>query len=423
MSMFKKLFGKSSRLESVRRFVQQERWAEALSLGDSLDRTSLEPAGQAELENLLAAAGDALAELNLNEGEACLRAGDSRRAAEHFALAADQARGEELVARTRRALARTESISTPSVQTVRLPQACGTDCGTACGPAMEDEPFIPEEADLEESARLELILASYPSDLAGRYESISDSFRRAFLLAHEGREREALEAFEAVPPPERDDLFHFELGALLARLGEAERGRDELERALACNPRHLLALESAVNLALTRDELAEAENRLQAMLQEDLALAFCHGRLALLRLRQGKPDAALDHCRKALETGAAEAETLVLTAGLLEQAGRLDEAEAVLMRISGGGCSGGDNVPLAEFWLRCGRNPERALEVFKKAARQDPDNPRWILRIAQAYLACGWKREGIPLLEKALADPRLEPDLRQEGNVLLDSSR
>ena len=89
----------------------------------------------------------------------------------------------------------------------------------------------------------------------------------------------------------------------------------------------------------------------------------------------------------------------------------------------GGGCCGGVNVQLAEFWLRRSRHLDQVLETFKGALREDPANSRWPLRIAQVYLARGWAREGIPLLEKALGDPRLDDALRAEGLTLLDAVR
>jgi hypothetical protein len=43
------------------------------------------------------------------------------------------------------------------------------------------------------------------------------------------------------------------------------------------------------------------------------------------------------------------------------------------------------------------------------------------MRIAQTYVAKGWKKEGIKLLNNALADPDLDPELQKEGSVLLNA--
>jgi predicted Zn-dependent protease len=78
------------------------------------------------------------------------------------------------------------------------------------------------------------------------------------------------------------------------------------------------------------------------------------------------------------------------------------------------------SIPLAEFWLRQKTNLDKALEAFKGALRQGPDQSRWVMRIAQTYLAKGWKKEGLKLLKNALADPDLDPELQREGSVLLN---
>jgi predicted Zn-dependent protease len=79
------------------------------------------------------------------------------------------------------------------------------------------------------------------------------------------------------------------------------------------------------------------------------------------------------------------------------------------------------SIPLAEFWLRQKINLDKALEAFKGALRQGPDQSRWAMRIAQTYIAKGWKREGLKLLKNALTDPDLEPELQREGSVLLNA--
>jgi len=91
--------------------------------------------------------------------------------------------------------------------------------------------------------------------------------------------------------------------------------------------------------------------------------------------------------------------------------------------LPGGGCSGGANLPLAELWLRYGKNLDKALESFKAALRSEPDNPRWLVRVAQVYLARGWKKEAIALLEKVLKVAGLEQGLRAEAAAQLEVAK
>lgn len=424
MSFWRKLFGGSNSLEQMRLALEQKRWADALNIGVSLEHADAPPEDRVELAELLVAAGDGLAELNLSEGEACLRAGDVARATEHFALAAEQVRSPHLRQRVMDAKAVVEGARTPDLT---LPVTSTANCHTSCAApcSTEEGEYVEATAtmELDTQTQVELLVASYPEGWAERYLQLRGSFREAFLLAHEGRTKEALTTFREVAEAERDDLFYFERGALHARVGETSLGVADLEMALKLNPVHFLAFETLVHLELSTGNENSAEIRLHGMLSKNFVPAFCHANLAVIFVRRGEKKAALDHCLQALAAGGTSAETLLLTAALLEQSGQPNEAERVLMRLPGGGCSGGPNLPLAEFWLRYGKNLDKTLETFKGALRSEPDNPRWLLRVAQVYLARGWKKEGTSLLEKVLTSTRLEPSLQAEAKALLNTSR
>ncbi len=427
MSLFKRLFGPTDPLAAARRYHDQQRWADLLALAEGVGKEGLEAAAREELEGLETSAGDHLARLNLSEGEGCLRSGNLARALEHFSLASGQARSAELREKVEQARAGAGARPSPpspprKAEQPEAPPAaahgCGPSCGSSCGPESE----VGAQSggvDLEEQEHLELLLAAYPPELAARCLQAPAAFRQALLQAHEGREQEALDLLEAIPRAERDDLFHFERGALLARRGETEEAREELERALGINPGHQPALETLVDLEMTAGLLEGVRERLEKLLEQGAAPAFCQGRLALLAARQGDREGALGHAEKAMAAGSRDGEVFLLVAGLYEAAGRLDEAQGLLARLSTPGCGGGANTLLAEFWLRHGTSLDRALEAFKGALRQEPDNARWPMRIAQVYLAKGWKREGLPLLERALAHPGLPAELQAEGMALL----
>ncbi len=424
MSFWRNLFGSGKSLTQMRLALEQKRWAEAVNIGADLEQAGVAPEDRDELAELLVAAGDGLAELNLSEGEACLRAGDAARAAEHFSLAAGQACSDGL---RQRVLEATTGVQggqgTANLSPLAAPGACHTDCASTCDVAEKKVGDTSLGIDLDTQTRVELTVASYPEDLAERYLQQSDPFRIAFLLAHEGRAEEALTAFDAVTEDDRDDLFYFERGALRGRIGETALACSDLEKVLDLNPEHFLAIETLVHLELSTHREVSAEARLRRMLSLGIAPAFCHGNLARILIRRGEMQTALEHGQQALAGGDTSAETLLLTASLLEQNGQPNEAERVLMRLPGGGCSGGANLPLAELWLRHGKNLDKALESFKAALRSEPDNPRWLLRVAQVYLARGWKKEGVGLLEKVLAAGSLEPGLSAEAAALLDASK
>ncbi|BCR05021.1 hypothetical protein DESUT3_20900 [Desulfuromonas versatilis] len=421
MSFLKRLFGGGDPVAQVRRALDQKRWADALAIGEGVNLAALDEERNKELAGLLEQAGDGLAELNLGEGEACLRGGDQVRAAEHFDLALQQARSQSLKSAV--TAARERLGSTTAAAAVRTPPASPAAHGSCadCRPASATQEQLEDQDDLDTETRLELILASYPQELAERCHELSGTFLEAFLLAHEGREPEAMERFEQVAMGNRDDLFYFERGSLLGRLGQVDQACSDLERAAQLNPGHPLVLETLITLELTAGRDASAEARLRQLLDQGQSGGFCQAALADLSARRGNQEACLEHALQAIGAGWNDPNTLLLAASLLEKSNRLSEAEALLSRISGKGCgAGAGNVYLAEFWLRRGQNLDKALEAFKRALREDPQNPRWLLRVGQAYTARGWKKEGLPLVKKALTSPDLPGVLRTEAQTLLE---
>jgi tetratricopeptide (TPR) repeat protein len=418
MNLFKMLFGRTPPMDSLRQACADREWARALAVGRPLQGTPLSAAEQEERDRLLLLAGNSLALVNLEEGEAFRRLGDEERAREHFGLALEQA--GDLSLRERIATALQGEESPPAL----APRKDASSCSSCASAAPVLDPIFEVEDDLDPQTRFELILASYPLALAQRYQNASSSVREAFLLAHAGRNDEALGCLEQIPEGERDDLFHFESGSLLARLGVVEPASQALERAAASPSLRIHAIEALINLQLMTGQEAKAHKRLQALLAQGEAPAFCHTRLAYL-LAQGDAAKALEHGRQALALGVAEPDLLRLVASILEKNGHLAEAEHLLSRLPGtGGCSGGTvSTYLAEFWMRHNMHLDRSLEAFKGAARGEPDNPRWSLRIAQTYVRRGWKKEGLAMLEKVLLAPELNAELYQEGKSLLDAHR
>jgi cytochrome c-type biogenesis protein CcmH/NrfG len=75
---------------------------------------------------------------------------------------------------------------------------------------------------------------------------------------------------------------------------------------------------------------------------------------------------------------------------------------------------------LAEYWLRREQNLNKALESFKGAMRQESDNPRWLLRIAQVYMVKGWRKEATSQVEQLMRTANLPEFMKKEVNLLAD---
>lgn len=411
MSLFKSLFGKHDPVTDLEKLYARREWAALLLAARRLERGGLPAETADRVTAWETEAGDRLAELNLDEGEGALRSGNLLKAREHLHLAAVQACSGALRERAGALLVGLEG-SRPAAAKADAAAAAGCDsgCGTSCDPAGAPA----GEDDLDDAERLELLLATLPFELAGRYAAAGDTFLKAWLASQGGDDAQALLLFETVPAAQRNALFHAERGVVLARCGNAAAAEPDLRSALSALPELFHPFDALVTLLAKTRRHVELEQLLHQAIQEERFAGYCWARLAQLEAGRGNVAAAVAACDQALAEGEIDPATIALCARLHEQAGDQAAAEALLTRLPSGGCGGGAHPMLAEFWLRHGKNLDRALESFKGALRHELENPRWLLRIAQVYIAKGWKKEARGPIESLLARGELPEGLAGE---------
>lgn len=413
MGFFGKIFGSSVSLENLRKAVSDRRFADARLAAESLARQALTETDAEEVEQLRIAAGDGLARLNLDEALGLCRSGNAAQADDHFQLALEQVCSGDLRRQIEELQA--EQAIDPEIDSsvTSQPLSCQMCSSGIPISSKEDVVHLSDHDD-----QLELILTSYPPDLAERYYAKGKTFQTALLLSHAGKDDQASALWGQIDSADQDDLYCFELGSLFARNGQLEEARRLLEKALTENSTLLLAVEALIAVLTALGQPDRAKERLCQCLDQGLAPAFCHAQLTALFARQRQLEDAVNHARLGLKAGNSEVNFMLLAASILEHAGDINEAEAVLKRLPVAGCGGGVNLPLAEFWLRHKRELGKILDTFNAACREDPQNPRWQLRVAQTYLARNWRKDGLKLLKKIVGDPRLEPELAQEAERL-----
>lgn len=412
MSFLKRMFGKQDPVEEIQRLYKAKDWAGVLAVGRRLAVDDLDDEVRSDIEAWQADAGDCLAKVNLEEGDYAWRDDSLIKAREHFQLASEQAHDEQLKQAIEERLSQLDQGKPATAAPVESPASCGTGCGPTCGPT--EELAEDEDADLDMETRLELLLATYPPELAARYAKADPTFCKAWLAVHDGDDEQARQLFEQVPQEARDSLYLAEVGALLLRSKKPREALQALQQALQQDPGLFHAFDTMVAILAGSGRQDELVKLLKQKISENLFAGYCWARLAEIHARKQEFEPALTAGLKAIEEGAQDPGALMLCTQLLERAERYDEAEALLSRLPAGGCGGGAHPMLAEFWLRREKNLTPALESFKGALRQERDNPRWMLRIAQTYLAKGWRKEAEPQLEALMARGDLTEELRKE---------
>lgn len=426
MLFLSRWFGSSHPLDAIRKASTQGRWADVLSFSSALEDKSLPASDQAQLRELVDTAAENLSRINFEEGLASMRADDFRRGMEHLDLARQLVRSSALRELIDAEFARIGSNNLltddmlPRSSSVTK-SSCTSSC---CGTAAEATVVSPSLAGaFDEETRYDLVLTAYPLDLRPRYLELSTLMRQAILLAHEEKGDEALFFFSQVLENERNDIFYYELGSLFARRNQYPDAVKNLQQAISMNPGYVLAALTLVDLHVANKNYPAAENLLSQMLHANCMPDYCHARFAVISQEKGDLAKAFEHATSALDLGYNDPELMVFVARTLEEQGRIDEAEGVLSSIPvGGGCSGGANVELADFWLRHKKNLQKSLEMFKKAAKGDPTNPLWGYHIARVYLALGWTKEAKQILESFVDADSIDRSLRENAIQLLRGS-
>jgi tetratricopeptide (TPR) repeat protein len=415
MSFLKKMFSKKDPVEEMRQLFTRQDWAGVLSAAKRIDRVEVEDALLAEVGKWEERAGDALAKINLEEGTWAQKSGNLLRAREDYQLAIGQAHSVELRKSAEDALIALDRGELPKEDVSEdndgpaIHAGCNSSCSSDKGPEID-----PQEMDLDEEARLELLLATMPADLAERYMTAGMEFRQAWLAVQDGEDKRAMGLLTKVPEAERNALFLFERGALMIRAGQLKKAHQDLQAALTVEPDLFPAFDALVDVLVATGRIDELESALKLNLTVERFVGYSWARLAELHAQRRELEPALAAGLKALDEGIVDAGLISLCAQLLEQAERFDEAEALLMRMPSGGCGGGAHPLLAEFWLRRGKNFDQALESFKGAMRQERDNPRWLLRISQVYLAKGWRKEASEQVQRLMSQGDLPEEIRAE---------
>lgn len=424
MSFFSRWFGSSLPLDEIHKSSNQGRWADVLSYSSALDDKTLSANDQIILQDLVDKASENLAKINFEEGLASLRADDFRRGMEHLDLAQQLVRSDALRVLIDAEFARIGvshhqiTDDAPPQEASQFKKSCASSC---CGSTVVANLAPPDHSHFfDEAIRFDLILTAYPIEIRPRYLELSILMRQAILLAHEDRGEDALELFMQVPNNEQNDLYFYELGSLQARSQQYNNAVKSLQKAINLNSGNVLAALTLIDLHVIHKNYAAAENLLSQMLAANCMPDFCNARFAVISQAKGDTASAFKYAKEAIALGHLDPELMVFVAHTIEAQGRLDEAESVLTSIPvGGGCSGGANVELADFWLRHKKNLQKSLEMFKKAAQSDPTNPLLGYRIAQVYIALGWKKEGRQILKTFIDSDLTDESLRNDAIQLL----
>lgn len=276
----------------------------------------------------------AMAELNMQEAEHALRCGAIDKAAEHLELAktlTDDARirekADQLLAGIKEETNATEIIAPAA--------AAHGSCSSCSGGTCNESEAVPEtDAELPVLEHYDLLIHQLPEEMYGLYSSLGEKFACMFIAASQDSHQEALDLLEGWFDGSHRDIYCYEKGKILHRLGrigEAEACLRESIRENAHNPLPQLGL---ALLLIDDRRIAEAAAQLDSMISADIFTGQAMMMRGEIYQHVGDTEAAIQMFGRLLDTPLARAAAEKLH-GLLLECDRKPEAAHIFKRYLG----------------------------------------------------------------------------------------
>ena len=309
MSFFSKIFKQKDHnhyLALADKHLAAERYADARV--DFLEAQSRCPAEAPEdarrIAEGLGKAGNQLAQLNLEEGNHALNAGELNKAFDNFTLARDLAQDPGLKARAEAGIKKLDDPQPAPVAKSPAKSAGhgGSSCGTCKDSGSKGTPLEDDQgAGMHDDDRFFLLVQPLPGDLPARYGALGEKFTRAYLLIHEGNDAEALPILQEMQLSCENDIVIYELALIMYRAGRAHECEQLLNRSLRLNPGNATSYLALVHLKADAGKYPDAIGILGRMMELGILPDQAQYMLGELHEASGNQAAALEAWSQALE--------------------------------------------------------------------------------------------------------------------------
>ena len=282
----------------------------------------------------IALANRALAEMNIVEAEHALDRGAHAKAADHLELA--KSLTDDVLLREK-----AEKLLANLVENTNDTNTLATPVG-ACASCAPTEPQTQvsahcEDPNLSDADYYDLLIRQLPVEMYDRYAALGEKFAYSYLAASRDDHAAALKLLEEWYDGSSRDIYRYEQGMILYRLGNTRQAEECLLDAVAENPVNPLPHLGLALLLIEQRRLDEAAEQLDGMIaggilpEQTLMLRGDTCRFA------GDADGAIMHYGMLLPTPFARPAAEKLH-DMLMQCGRHQEARAVFKRYLAGCC-------------------------------------------------------------------------------------
>ncbi|MBK5275447.1 MAG: tetratricopeptide repeat protein [Desulfuromonadales bacterium] len=267
------------------------------------------------LEMKIAGTKCAMAELNLHEAEHALRQGLADKAVEHLELAKTLTDDPKIREKADSLLAEMPEKHNDTVEMAPTSASC-----SSCSHGATDDHDVPPDmdTDLPLLEHYDLLIHQLPPEMYDRYSSLGENFACMFIAASRDNHQEALDLLEKWFDGSHRDIYCYEKGKILHRLGKINESETLLRRSISENSRNPLAHLGLALLLLEDNRLGEAAGQLEYMIANDLFAGQALMMRGEVYQLSGDTDAAIKLYGSLLETPLARAAAEKLHELLLE---------------------------------------------------------------------------------------------------------
>ena len=336
MSFFRKFFarGPEEYLAKGDGHFAAHSYYEARSAFEAGLQSCLGKTGQADivqlLETRICETNRAMAQLNMFEAEHALRQGALDKAVEHLELAKTLTDDGDIREKADSLLAGLEDNQRDT--DVLAPAAACSSCSQSSPDVHEAPPET--DADLSVLEHYDLLIHQLPEEMYERYSSLGEDFAYMFTTASRDSHQEALELLEKWFEGSHRDIYCYEKGKILHRLGRISESEKNLRESIRENGRNPLPHLGLALLLIDDNRLDEAARQLDAMITGEIFT----GQALMMRGEvfqlAGDNDAAIRLYGKLLDSSLARAAAEKLHE-LLMECNRQPEAAHIYKRYLG----------------------------------------------------------------------------------------
>ena len=274
-----------------------------------------------------------LAEHNLHEAECAHSRGDAVKAIDHLELVKALTGDPALLEKAEMLLLNFSQQESDNDEQINISScaSCAGSSGNECGDSTHSDDSLPP---LE---YYDLLIQQLPIDQYQRYAALSDDFAYAYIAASRDEHHEALSGFDNCFETLPHDIYWYEKGKVLHRLGNDHEAEEHLRKAVQLNNTNPLAWLTLALVLRESHRFQEALTAIETMVAERILPEQALLLRADILEATGDHEGAVNQYIELLQTPYAHAAAEKLY-GILQEIGRQGDAAVILKKYLNKSC-------------------------------------------------------------------------------------